>query len=39
MSATVSSLIAALLKVGWVALIFNEVRGIILAVPVLYAMY
>ncbi len=27
------------MKVGFVALIFNEVRGIILAVPVLYAMY
>ncbi|MBT8390005.1 MAG: hypothetical protein HKP43_07055 [Altererythrobacter sp.] len=39
MSATLSTLLAALLKVGWIALIFNEVRGVILAVPVLYGMY
>ncbi len=39
MSATLSTLLAAFLKVGWVALIFNEVRGVVLAVPVLYAMY
>ena len=39
MSATLSTLLAALLKVGWIALIFNEVRGAILAVPVLYGMY
>lgn len=39
MSATLSTLLAAFLKVGWIALIFNEVRGAILAVPVLYGMY
>lgn len=39
MSATLSTLLAAFLKVGWVALIFNEVRGAVMAVPVLYAMY
>jgi len=38
MSATLSTLLAAFLKVGWIALIFNEVRGAILAVPVLYGM-
>jgi len=35
----VTSLLGVFMKVGWVALIFNEVRGVILAVPVLYAMY
>ncbi|MFZ9396059.1 MAG: hypothetical protein ACO25F_08370 [Erythrobacter sp.] len=39
MSATLSTLLGAFFKVGWIALIFNEVRGAILAVPVLYAMY
>lgn len=39
MSATLSTLLAGLLKVGWLAIIFNEVRGVILAVPVLYGMY
>ena len=39
MSATLSALLAAILKIGWVALLFNEVRGAILAVPVLYGMY
>ncbi|KUO54226.1 MAG: hypothetical protein APF78_01470 [Sphingomonadales bacterium BRH_c3] len=39
MSATLSTLIAAFLKIGWVAIVFNEVRGVIMAVPVLYAMY
>ena len=39
MSATLSTLLASLLKVGWLAIIFNEVRGVILAVPVLYGMY
>ena len=39
MSATLSTLLAAFLKIGWVALIFNEVRGAVLAVPVLYGMY
>lgn len=39
MSATLSTLLGAFFKVGWIALIFNEVRGAILAVPVLYTMY
>ena len=39
MSATLSSLLAAFLKIGWLAFLLNEVRGVILAVPVLYAMY
>ena len=30
---------AALLKVGFVALVVNEVRGLMLAAPVLYGMY
>lgn len=39
MSATLSSFLGIFLKAGFVAVIFNEVRGVILAVPVLYAMY
>ena len=39
MSATLSTFLASMLKIGWLAIIFNEVRGIILAVPVLYGMY
>lgn len=39
MSLTLSSFISAFLKIGAVALVLNEIRGIILAVPVLYAMY
>jgi hypothetical protein len=34
-----STLTGLLLKVGVIALLVNEVRGIILAGPVLYAMY
>ena len=34
-----SSLTALLVKAGIVALVANEVRGFILAAPVLYAMY
>ena len=34
-----SSIGAVLLKVGIVALVANEVRGFILAAPVLYGMY
>ena len=34
-----STLGAVLLKVGIVALVANEVRGFILAAPVLYGMY
>ena len=32
-------LLAALLKVGAVLLVFNEVRGLVLAAPVFYGMY
>lgn len=32
-------ILAALLKLGGIALVFNEVRGLILAAPVLYGMY
>lgn len=39
MSLTLSSFLSAFLKIGAVALVVNEVRGIIIAVPVLYAMY
>lgn len=38
MSSTLSSIIRAFLKVGAFALVINEVRGLILAVPVLIAM-
>ena len=34
-----SSLTALLVKAGIIALVANEVRGFILAAPVLYAMY
>ncbi len=39
MSATLSTLISLTAKAGVAAVIFNEVRGAVLAVPVLYAMY
>ncbi|MEP5937523.1 MAG: hypothetical protein ABJ239_04290 [Erythrobacter sp.] len=39
MSATLSTFLGLFFKAGFVALIFNEVRGVVLAVPVLYAMY
>ena len=39
MSHFFSSLGAVLLKVGVVALLINEVRGVMLAGPLLYAMY
>ena len=39
MSATLSTLLSLTAKAGLAAVIFNEVRGAILAVPVLYAMY
>ncbi|GAA4721812.1 hypothetical protein H9L13_10205 [Sphingomonas lutea] len=39
MSEFLSILGAALLKVGFVALVANEIRGLVLAVPVLYGMY
>ena len=39
MTEFLSMLGAALLKVGFVALVANEVRGLVLAAPVLYGMY
>ena len=39
MSFSLSTFLGLFFKAGAVALIFNEVRGMILAVPVLYAMY
>lgn len=39
MSATLSTLLTLTAKAGVAAMIFNEVRGAVLAVPVLYAMY
>ena len=32
-------LLASLLKVGAIAMIFNEVRGLVLAAPVIYGMW
>ena len=39
MTATLHMLLAARLKVGAVAIIFNEIRGLVLAAPVLYGLY
>lgn len=39
MAELLSTLTALLVKVGIVALVANEVRGFILAAPVLYGMY
>ena len=39
MSASIHMLLAALLKIGAVAMVFNEVRGLVLAAPVLYGMW
>jgi hypothetical protein len=39
MSGSLSMIIAALLKASAVLLVFNEVRGLILAAPVLYGLY
>ncbi|HEY8604139.1 hypothetical protein [Tsuneonella suprasediminis] len=39
MTGLFSSLLSALLKIGVIALILNEVRGVVLAVPVIYAIY
>lgn len=39
MAEVFSTLTALLVKVGIVALVANEVRGFILAAPVLYGMY
>ena len=39
MLGSISTLVAGLLKIGAVVLVLNEVRGVILAVPVLWGMY
>ncbi|MFA6219934.1 MAG: hypothetical protein WC692_09185 [Erythrobacter sp.] len=39
MSASLHLFLAALLKVGAVAFILNEVRGFVLAAPVIYGLY
>ncbi|MBE5073381.1 hypothetical protein IM511_03560 [Erythrobacteraceae bacterium E2-1 Yellow Sea] len=39
MSATLTTFLGLFMKAGAVAVIFNEVRGAVLAVPVLYGMY
>jgi hypothetical protein len=39
MEATVSTLIGLLVKAGLTLLLVNEVRGFVLAAPVLYGMY
>jgi hypothetical protein len=39
MLGSLSSMLGVLLKLGGVALVFNEVRGLILAAPVLWAMW
>ena len=39
MLGSISTLIASLLKIGAVVLVLNEVRGIVLALPVLWGMY
>jgi hypothetical protein len=39
MTATLSALLGWLLKGAMVALVLNEVRGLVLAAPVLYGLY
>ncbi len=39
MGTAISTFITAFLKLGVCAVIFNEVRGMVLAVPVLYGIY
>lgn len=39
MNGALSALVAILLKAGFALLVANEVRGFVLAAPVLYAMY
>ena len=39
MMSSLSTLLSLLLKVGAVALVLNEVRGLVLAGPVLYGIY
>ncbi len=39
MSATLASLVDLLLKSAFVMFMLNELRGVVLAVPILYGMY
>ncbi len=39
MTGSISTILAILLKSATVMLVFNEIRGLILAAPVLYGMY
>lgn len=39
MTGLLSTLLSSLLKIGAVAMLLNEVRGLILAAPVMYGMY
>lgn len=39
MGTALSTLLSAFLKLGAFAVIFNEIRGLILAAPVLYGIY
>lgn len=39
MSATLTTFLGLFMKAGAAAVIFNEVRGAVLAIPVLYGMY
>lgn len=39
MFGSLSSMLGVLLKIGGVALLFNEVRGLVLAAPVLWAIW
>ena len=39
MLGSISTLVGALLKAGAVLLVLNEVRGVVLAAPVLWGMY
>lgn len=39
MNATLHMILGALLKFGGIAIAFNEVRGLVLAAPVLYGMW
>ena len=39
METALSTLLSVFLKAGVAAVIFNEIRGLILAVPVLYGIY
>jgi hypothetical protein len=39
MDLSISAMLGVLLKCGAVLLVFNEIRGLVLAAPILYGMY